>query len=392
MPRAALYDPYLDTLGGGERYSLSVVESLLKLGYDVDIFWSGDPEIIPKAISRFNLNIGTANIVPDIFQEHPHQIECVETQENIAKLISRPAPHKNYLHKLTSLINKFKITRQYNIFFYLSDWSLPFLFSQKNFLHVQVPFVKPISIPESLLNYLKLLLINRVICNSKFTLGFALPKFGKKCAVLYPPVDVLQFDPQQPKENTILSVGRFDNLLNSKKQEVLIECFSKVFKQNKASDWKLVLAGGSVQDPSQNSYLIYLQSLAKDLPVEFIVNPDFELIKQTYQRSKIYWHAAGYDIDEKTHPENTEHFGIAPVEAMASGSVPIVVNKGGLAEILTDSHSGYLWDTKEDLISKTQLLIGSNSTLQKMSLAAVEMSQHFSKESFDNSFTAIINS
>jgi len=77
---------------------------------------------------------------------------------------------------------------------------------------------------------------------------------------------------------------------------------------------------------------------------------------------------------------------------MASGLVPIVVNRGGLAEILTDTHSGYLWDTTDDLISKTQLLIGSNSTLQKMSLTAVETSQNFSKETFDNSFTAILNS
>ena len=36
-PRAAIYDPYLDTLGGGERYCLSVVEFLLQNNYQVDI-------------------------------------------------------------------------------------------------------------------------------------------------------------------------------------------------------------------------------------------------------------------------------------------------------------------------------------------------------------------
>jgi len=39
--RAAIYDPYLDTLGGGERYCLTVAEILLKNGWQVDLFWSG---------------------------------------------------------------------------------------------------------------------------------------------------------------------------------------------------------------------------------------------------------------------------------------------------------------------------------------------------------------
>jgi hypothetical protein len=39
--RAAIYNPYLDTLGGGERYTLAVATTLFKNGYQVDIEWKG---------------------------------------------------------------------------------------------------------------------------------------------------------------------------------------------------------------------------------------------------------------------------------------------------------------------------------------------------------------
>jgi glycosyltransferase involved in cell wall biosynthesis len=391
MLKAALYDPYLDTLGGGERYCLSVVETLLSSGYSVDIFWSGDSQILTKAKDRFALDISKANLVPDIFNEHPHQIECIDNREGITKVISKKAHPQSIVKKAQSFINKYQITKSYDLFFYLSDWSIPFLFSKNNLLHIQVPFIKPSTSKEKLFNSIKLYFINKVICNSEFTQKFAIAKFGSKCHVLYPPVDTQQFDPNSTKENIILSVGRFDNLLNSKKQDILIEAFRKLYERNKNTGWKLVLAGGSLQLPENNSYLLHLQTLANGLPVEFLVNPDFSQIKNIYQSSKIYWHAAGFDVDQENHPENTEHFGIAPVEAMAAGAVPLVINKGGLNEIVTDGVTGYLWQTIDDLVSKTQLLIGFPDNWQKLSTSAIQSSTKFSKESFNINFRQLLN-
>jgi glycosyltransferase involved in cell wall biosynthesis len=44
-----------------------------------------------------------------------------------------------------------------------------------------------------------------------------------------------------------------------------------------------------------------------------------------------------------------EHFGIAPVEGLASGCVTLVHNSGGMREFIP---SEYRWDTYEDLKSK----------------------------------------
>jgi len=382
--KAAIYDPYLDTLGGGERYCLTVAETLLANGYNVDMFWSKGKDIITKAESRFNLNIAKINLVEDIFNQVPARIECAQDKENLNNIVSQSVPSKNIVEKIKIFINKYKITRKYDLIFYISDWSIPFLFSKNNLLHVQVPFSKKISIKDSILNKIKLLYINHIICNSNFTKKFAINQFGAKSSVIYPPVDVDKFISNAPKENIILTVGRFDNILNSKKQDFLIESFIKLSKQNKARSWKMVLAGASLDHPDQNLYLQYLKTLSDGYQIEFVVNPDFNQLKSIYQKSSIYWHAAGFDVNELDNPENTEHFGMAPVEAMASGLVPVVVNKGGLNEIISNDIDGYLWDNQNELISKTRLLIASPSHLQKMAVQAINKSRQFSKQNFIN--------
>lgn len=387
IKKAAIYDPYLDTLGGGERYCLTVAEILSKNGYQVDLFWSGDQSLLSKAQTRFNLDLSQVNLVPDIFLDHGANIEIAQDSESISRVSKRPSnPHQ----KIINLVKKYKVTRQYDLFFYLSDWSVPFLFSKTNLLHIQVPFAKKNSLKSQISTYLKILFFQKVICNSNFTKDFARNSFGPKSCTIYPPVDIEKFSPSTDKKDIILSVGRFDNILNSKRQDILIEAFRRFVKQNPSTKWQLHLAGGSIDNPNSNHYLSHLKNISQDLPVVFLVNPDFSALKQLYSQSKIYWHAAGYDVDQTTHPEITEHFGMAPVEAMASGAVPLLVNKGGLPEIITDSQEGYLWNNIDELIAKTQFLSASPKTMTEMSTKAIQKSTFFSKENFVKSFFEIL--
>jgi len=384
MPKAAIYDPYLDTLGGGERYCLTVAEILLTNGWQVDLFWSGDPKLIDLAQTRFGLKLDGLNIVPDIFGITNTNIDATEGQP-LTKYISHHRHHQSFFKKFTE-------TRKYDFCFYLSDGSIPFLFSKKNIFHTQVPFTFKQNFKDRILSILKSLFINRVVYNSAFTASLTPPNLLSKTTVIYPPVDVEAMDASQPKQNIILSVGRFDNILNSKKQDILINVFSQFVAQNPNTDWKLILMGGSLQSESNNHYLIHLKSLAQNLPIEFIVNPDYTELKQVYATSKIYWHAAGYGVDHSQHPELCEHFGMTPVEAMASGLIPILVNKGGLPEIVTDGVNGYLWDEPSDLLAKTQLIINTPVEFSKMQQQAIESSKKFGKSVFTQKMLEIINS
>ena len=94
VKRAAIYDPYLDTLGGGERYCLTVAEILLKHGYKVDLFWSGDQDLIKKAIKRFSLNLNGLNLVKDIFQIKPKQIDFIEEELGVSGSVKGPLEPK----------------------------------------------------------------------------------------------------------------------------------------------------------------------------------------------------------------------------------------------------------------------------------------------------------
>lgn len=390
VKRAAIYDPYLDTLGGGERYCLTVAEILLKHGYKVDLFWSGNQNLIEKAKQRFSLDLEGLNLVNDIFQLKPKQIDLFEGKQNLFKVINRSLSPQKIHQKINKFINKLKTTKKYDVLFYLGDGSIPVLLGKQNFLHIQVPFLNEKTNLINLIAKSKLLLFSKIICNSQFTAQFYQDTLPSKITILYPPVDIEKFESSNNKENIILSVGRFDNVLNAKKQDVLIDAFKTLIEQEEIKNWKLILAGGSLIDPNQNSYLKYLKEKTKDLPVEFIINPNFDDLEEIYSKSKIYWHAAGFDVDETKHPENTEHFGMTVVESMASGLVPVVIAKGGIPEIISDGIDGYLWKNIDELIFKTKSLIDSPQDLEKMSKKALIKCQKFSKDNFETGLLDLI--
>lgn len=337
--KAGIYDPYLDTLGGGERYTLTFADCLSRLGYQVDVFW-GDKSIKRKIKERLNIKVERINFIPKTFK-----------------------------------------SSGYDLIFFLSDGSLPFLRSKQNILHFQVPFHDVGG--RKLLNRVKLRRINHVVCNSLFTKKFIDREYGVKSKVLYPPVAVESFKPLA-KENIILSVGRFTDLLHNKRQDVLIE----VFKKMKMKDWKLMIVGG---DEEGKKYVANLKKKAQGLPIEIITNPSFNELKRFYGQAKIFWTAAGFGFDEEKEPEKAEHFGITTVEAMAAGCVPVVIKKGGQPEIVSEGENGLLWISEEELREKTLRMINHQSEWLKLSTAAQERAKDFSQERFCEEIKKLLN-
>lgn len=337
--RAAIYNPYLDTLGGGERYTVSFARVLVEAGWDVDLEWN-DTSIKEKLQKRFGINLGGINIVRDI-----------------------------------------KRGDGYDLCFWVSDGSIPTLKSRKNFLHFQIPFHGVGG--NNLLNKMKLIRIRKIICNSQFTKKVIDKEYGVDSMVIYPPIDVSHIKSKR-KENLILFVGRFSQLKQNKNQDVLVKTFKKMCDKS-LKDWKLVLAGGV--EVGVTDYLKNLEKLSEGYPVEIIKSPDFSVLKDLYGKAKIFWSASGYGEDEEKNPEKVEHFGITVVEAMAAGAVPLVYDAGGHKEIVVNGVNGFLWHNTQELIGKTNEVLRNRTNFIK---SAVNASMRYSYDEFRKNITKIL--
>lgn len=356
--RIAIYSPYLDSFGGGERYILTIGEILSPI-HKTEL-------LIDNHLSK----IDTQSLKSEL-----------ESQLNLD--LSRVSLIKAPLGEESSFFKRLAFLKRYDIIFYLTDGSIFFSTAKKGIIHFQVPFInKP---QNNLWEKVKLSTWDEAIYNSQFTCGYIEKEWKIKGKVVYPPVDIESIKPLKKKKQ-IVSVGRFFGYLRSKKQEVMIQAFAGLYKLGRIKNWSFHLAG-AVRGGDE-AYLEELKQLAKSLPIEFYPNLAFGKLVTLYGQSSIYWHAAGYG---ETNPEKLEHFGITTVEAMAGGCVPVVINSGGQPEIVEDDKSGFLWNDIDSLKEKTLSLINDQLKLKNMSDAAISRSSLFSKEKFAKAILAIIN-
>ena len=219
-----------------------------------------------------------------------------------------------------------------------------------------------------------------IFANSLFTASWIKRRWGKAAEVLYPPVEV-SF-PGVAKRSLIVSVGRFTGSRRSKNQLEQVRAFREVSAQI-AEDWRLCLIGSCGSCSEDRAYLDAVERAAEGLPVSFLVDEEREAICRTLAEAKLFWHTAGLSVNEAAYPQEAEHFGIATVEAMRAGCVPVVVAAGGQREIVEDGVSGFLVQDLHDLIQRSVALAREESLLERMSRQALQRSMAFTREVFD---------
>jgi len=356
--KIGIFDPYLDTLSGGEKYMLSAALCLSQK-HNVSLFWNIDKsgEIIHNAQRKFGIDLTRIQFKENIFSSH------------------------------VPLVIRLKESLDYDLIVYLSDGSIPTVLTSL-ILHFQTPieWVNATSIKSRI----KIKRVKSIICNSKFTKGYIDNKFSVKSNVVYPPVTVHTEFLKNNKENVILNVGRLGIKSagsSYKKQEVLVEVFKDMVRKG-LRNWVFRLVV-SVNDQDMDEF-INLKNQAKDFPVAFILNPDNKVLWENYNLSKIYWHAAGFGEDLNKYPDRAEHFGISTVEAMGAGAVPVVINAGGQQEIVHEGLDGFLWNDENELINKTMILIKDEGLWEKLSSQSRIQSKLFSKDNFCRCLNSLI--
>ncbi len=357
--KAALYNPYLDTLGGGEKYILSILKVLEDEGYSLDIFWNENLQDDFKV--KFNLSFDyRINFVPNIFA-----------------------------NKL-GLIKKLIRLKKYDYFFYVTDGSYFFSSAKKNFIYAMIP--QPSLYKKTRINKLKLANY-KFITHSKFTQKH-LSNSEIDSILLYPYLDqefVLAEPVSFRKEKIILSVGRFFKHLHAKNQDKIIKGFKELKKTDKSfRDYKLILAGGLKQEDM--SYFNRLKKIVKnDRSILLKPNVTFHELYDLYKRASFYWHFSGLGVDENTHPEEVEHLGITPLEGMSMGCLTFCVNSGGPKENIQDGKTGFLFVTENELFKKMKIIMNKPQDQTKIRNNAKEyILDHFAFTKFKKNVRELI--
>lgn len=243
--------------------------------------------------------------------------------------------HRNYLPLFPSAVEKFDLSN-YDLILSSSHSVAKGVKTNKNQLHICYchspmryawdsadEYLKGIkgSIAKLFINYLKKWDLNSAenvtyfVANSNYVAEKISRIYNRSADVIYPPVDVEQFELKNKKEDYYLTASR---LVPYKRMDLVISAF------NKMPGKKLILIGSGPER----------ERLKKNAnpSIEFVGHQSAEKLGEYMQKAKAFVFAA------------EEDFGIIVVEAMACGTPAIALNKGGTAESVLNGKTGILFN------------------------------------------------
>nr|RNJ65364.1 MAG: glycosyltransferase family 1 protein [Leptolyngbya sp. IPPAS B-1204] len=204
------------------------------------------------------------------------------------------------------------------------------------------------------------------------------PNLASRVTSIPNPVNTQIFTPSSlPKpereEKVVLYAGRIHP---EKGLHLLIDAFVVLSKKFPAIKLRIVGPYQEHQGGGGQSYLQKLKLKAQNLKIEFL-EPTFN----PHQLANFY-----RDADLFCYPslaEKGEAFGVAPLEAMATGLVPIVSNLDCFRDFITEGMTGFFFDHRDNcaignLVETLTFAISNPEITRRMSLAASQKASEFS--------------
>lgn len=331
MANFLVVHPYLDIYGGGERVCHNVIKALVANNQDVQLLtFDFDSD-------RYR------NIVGEAF---PKQVKI----HSLGKRIEVKPPFTIYKrhHNYVKLLKMYRDTLEYDYLFSTQS-SSPFepVFlnkAKKNIAYVHFPEIHYDYAKSGLKRKVYLWLFKRwveqgigkidlLFCNSDYTKE-TIQKYWdfsnvKNPLVVYPPVDIAKFwcdKPLSERQKRVVYVARF---IPAKRHEILKKLAADL------PDYEFVSVGGLI-----DSEKTWFDRFSRNLPSNYSIKtnlPEPDLLNLLHD-SRIY-----------VHLMKGEHFGIAPIEGLASGCITIVHDSGGMKEFIPED---YRWTNYPNLKDK----------------------------------------
>ena len=197
--------------------------------------------------------------------------------------------------------------------------------------------------------------IDKIITNSKNIQTKLKKKYNRISFINYPPIKTSEYNYKKNK-GYWLSINRIVPL---KRIELQIKAFSKLPNE------KLYIIG----DKENKIYYEKLEKIKPKNVVFLDVVKEKELIKKLSEAKGLIFTAMDED------------FGMAPVEAMASGKPVIAPNEGGCKETIIQGKTGILIDNiNEDKLAEAIKILGKNP--EKYKNACLKQAKRFDTKIF----------
>ena len=212
--------------------------------------------------------------------------------------------------------------------------------------------------------------VDYLLANSNFTAKRIWKYWRRRSEVLHPPVNVNRFEWNKPREDFYLSVCR---LVPNKRVDLVVRAFNKL-------KLPLVVVGDGVEKA-------HLKNLAGPT-VQILGFQSQENIQKLMSKCRAFVYAG------------IEDFGIAPVEAMASGAPVIGFGKGGILDTVKCFNSnsekgatGLLFhdQTVKSLVEAIEFFKEKQLWRDLKSELIRDWSNSFSQDSFKKRLEKIIN-
>jgi len=375
MKVGVIYD-FAVNLGGGDFVMLNILEALYSVGYEITLITSY-PEGLQSSARFFGRTAPSVNIyyvkVPR-FLRHPYSVAYIAykvsktsrdffdiyiTSDDIPIFIAdckgvcyMHYPHATRLKLKRYVARKYRDTLHGKLIWKIHEFMFPRLY---------VADKKP-------KNWL--LVANSIITREHIAKTFQVS--NKEIILLNPPVassiinEMLRKSSFE-KENLIASVGRFE----SEKRFVDVLYAMKWLKE-KIADVKLSLIGFK-QEEMKLFKIIRNFGLEKN--VEILISADRKIVLDRLLRAKAI-----------VHPAPHEPFGIAVVEGMAAGCIPIVRrgSNGPWLEIIAEGRYGIGFSNLHELVEAMEKAVKfyDDFDINRVILRALEYDESIFKQRF----------
>ncbi len=224
----------------------------------------------------------------------------------------------------------------------------------------------------------KLFVRNIVLTNSTFMQNILKEFLGLDSIVVYPPVDLKRFISSQlesERKDLVVTVSRLRPGKN-------LELIPRIAKLVDKVDFVLFGIADEASKYTISKLAESLGTLEDEDRVKLMVNQSAKKLVDILASAKVFLHA-----------QATEGFGIAIVEAMASGCVPIVPKAGGPWYDILDQRQGeygYSYMTTKQASETIKMLIADEKLRTAVSARAAKRAQEFGASRFENAISRLL--